>query len=77
MSFVKRSEYVDLVNSVMDDETERIREEIMNIKDSEDNQKLIELIVSVINDIPACAARTAGAIIEKAGLIEFEPEDSE
>lgn len=77
MIIVKRSEYVDLVNSVMDEEAVRIREEIMNIKDSEDDHKLVELIVSVIYDIPACAARTAGAIIEKAGLIEFEPEDSD
>lgn len=74
---MKRSEYVALVNSVMDAETERIRKEILSIIDSDDTHKLVECLVSAIHQIPTCAARTAGSIIEKAGLIDFEPEDAE
>lgn len=74
---MKRSEYVALVNEVMNSETARIRKTLTNLQESDNKDMLAELLASAILEIPACAARTAGTIIEKAGLIDFEPEDAE
>ena len=74
---MKRSEYVALVNEVMDAETAYIRKTMTSIQESENKDMLAELLASAILEIPACAARTAGTIIERAGLIDFEPEDAE
>lgn len=74
---MKRSEYVALVNEVMDAETARIRKAFVNLRESDSKDIIAELLASAILEIPTCAARTAGAIIEKAGLIEFDPEDAE
>ncbi|MFR3238103.1 MAG: hypothetical protein ACLTOU_06200 [Acutalibacter sp.] len=77
MNHVKRSEYVALVNEVMNSETVRIRKTLTNLQESDNKDMLAELLASAILEIPVCAARTAGAIIEKAGLIDFEPEGAE
>lgn len=74
---MKRSEYVKIVNDVMEVESTRISKQIAELPAKDDSKALAHLLANIALEIPGCAARSAGAIIEKAGLIQFAPEDAE
>lgn len=73
---MKRSEFVDIVNSVMAEERHAaydfIKEMLENKKGNTDF--LITALVEAHVRAAETAAITAGKIIEKAGLIHFDPE---
>lgn len=74
---MKRSEYVKIVNDVMEAESSRIRKQLAEIPAKDDSRALAQLLATIALELPGCAARSAGAIIEKAGLIQFDSEDAE
>lgn len=71
---MKRSEFVKLVNDLADDEMKYLKSQITVGESSSAKEELLGLIVRLYVELPAMSARIAATIIEKSGLIQFDPE---
>ena len=70
-----REQFVEIVNSVMDEEWERTAKELCEDnkgKSVQDFDAIFEMIVKSYTVSAEIAARTTAKIIEKLGLIQFE-----
>lgn len=72
---MKRSEYVKLVNDLADSELEYLKTQIMARESSSAKEELASLIARLYLELPSMSARISATIIEKSGLIQFDPED--
>ncbi len=69
---MKRSEYVKLVNDIAEAEREYLNAEIEKADTEKD--KFAYLMAALFCEMPSMSARIAGSIIEKSGVIQFDPE---
>lgn len=76
---MKRSEFVDIVNSVMDEERQASADYIKELRESKkgDMEFLVTALIEAHIRATEVAAITVGKIIEKAGLLQFDPESPE
>ena len=71
---MKRSEFVKIVNEVADAERNRIKQELDSISAEKNIEKLAKTFAVLVDEIPFTSACTAAMIIEKSGLLVFDPE---
>ena len=69
---MKKSEFYEIVNSVIKAEDSRMNQEIHKLFSGGKNVDINDMASFLASEITAVSARTAGAIIEKCGLLDFE-----
>lgn len=76
---MKRSEFVDIVNSVMAEERQASFDYIKKLLESkkDDMDFLCTALIEAHIRATEVAATAAGKIIEKTGLVQFDPESPE
>ena len=71
---MKRSEFVKIINDVAAAESERIKQEAIDAMRAKDKDGIQNTIAMLAAELPRTSARIAAQIIEKADMIQFEPE---
>lgn len=69
---MKRSEYVDLVNEIAQAEEKYLVDEVKKARETSD--PVAYLMAFLCTELPGMSARIAASIIEKSGVILFDPE---
>lgn len=74
---MKRSEFVKLVNDISSNESARFNKEIAEALTKQDTNGIAEVVAMLVVELPSLAAKIAATIIEKADLIQFDPESTD
>lgn len=73
---MNRSEYQKISYSVAVELGDRLNEEIEDIAATKEGENFTYMLARIVAKIPFIATDAAASIIEKAGLVQFDPEDN-
>lgn len=70
---MKRSEFALIVNTVADEELQRLNADVQEASKNDDHA-FATIIAQLAASIPAITARTTAEILVRSGVIRLEPE---
>ena len=69
--FLKRSEFEEIVNTISNEEFEKLKESVNQTAENDEN-KLANMIANIATSIPTIAARTTAKVLIRSGVISLE-----